>query len=85
MEAAVSTKNSTLEKKLNILTDDFQLMKVKNGELENDLIKLKTQTTSTAKNLKSEVKQLAVSDVRLFWICLRLMLVTVSPCHRETI
>ena len=62
MEAAVSTKNSTLEKKLNTLTDDFQLMKVKNGELENDLMKLKTQTTSTAETLKSEVKQLAVSD-----------------------
>ena len=37
-------------------------MKVKNGELEDDLMKLKTQTTSTAENLKSEVKQLAVSD-----------------------
>ena len=47
---------------LNILTDDFQLMKVKNGVLEDDLMKLKTKTTSTAENLKSEVKQLAVSD-----------------------
>ena len=62
MEAAVLTKNSTLEKRMNLLTDDFESMKVKNGKLEDDLIAFKTQTTSTAENLKTEVKQLAVSD-----------------------
>ena len=62
MEAAVLTKNSTLEKRMNLLTDDFESMKVKNGKLEDDLIALKTETTSTAENLKTEVKQLAVSD-----------------------
>ena len=41
-------------------------MKVKNEELEDDLMKLKTQTISTAENLKSEVKQLAVRDRNLF-------------------
>ena len=53
-------KNETVEKQLNLLTKDFELMKVKNGELKDDLTKLKTQTTSTTENIKTEVKQLAV-------------------------
>ena len=54
-------KNETIEKQLNLLAKDFELMKVKNGELEDDLTKLKSQTTSTTENIKTEVKQLAVS------------------------
>ena len=56
-----SSKNETVEKQLNLLTKDFELMKVKNGELKDDLTKLKTQTTSTTENIKTEIKQLAVS------------------------
>ena len=54
-------KNETLEKQLDLLTKDFELMKVKNGELKDDLTKLKTETPSTTENIKTEVKQLAVS------------------------
>ena len=56
-----SMKNETFEKQLDQLTKDFELMNVKNGELKDDLTKLKTQTTSTTENIKTEVKQLAVS------------------------
>ena len=56
-----SMKNETFEKQLNLLTKDFELMKVKNGEMKDDLTKLKTETTSTTENIKTEVKQLAVS------------------------
>ena len=59
-----SMKNETVEKQLNLLTKDFELMKVKNGELKDDLTKLKTQTTSTTESIKTEVKQLAVSKTR---------------------
>ena len=54
-------KNETFEKQLDLLTKDFELMKVKNGELKEDLTKLKTETTTTTENIKTEVKQLAVS------------------------
>ena len=57
-------KNETFEKQLNLLTKDFELMKVKNGELKDDLTKLKTQTSLTTENIKTEVKQLAVSKTR---------------------
>ena len=63
-----SMKNETFEKQLNLLTKDFELMKVKNGELKDDLTKLKTETTSTTENIKTEVKQLAVSKT-LWKIC----------------
>ena len=56
-----SMKNETFEKQVNLLTKEFELMKVKNGELKEDLTKLKTETTSTTENIKTEVKQLAVS------------------------
>ena len=56
-----SMKNETFEKQFNLLAKDFELMKVKNGELKDDLTKLKTETTSTTENIKTEVKQLAVS------------------------
>ena len=57
-------KNETFEKRMNLLTKDFELMKVKNGELKDDLTKLKTQTSLTTENIKTEVKQLAVSKTR---------------------
>ena len=56
-----AVKNETYEKQLDLLTKDFELMKVKNGELKDDLTKLKTETTSTTENIKTEIKQLAVS------------------------
>ena len=55
-----STKNSTLEKQLNLLSKDFEAMKVKNSELKDDLNDLKTQTVSATTSIKTEVKQLAV-------------------------
>ena len=54
-------KNETFEKQLDLLTKSFELMKVKNGELKEHLAKLKTETTTTTENIKTEVKQLAVS------------------------
>ena len=57
-------KNETFEKQLNLLTNDFERMKVKNGELKDDLTKLKNQTSLTTENIKTEVKQLAVSKTR---------------------
>ena len=57
-------KNETFEKQLNLLTKDFELMKVKNVELKDDLTKLKTECSLNTENIKTEVKQLAVSKTR---------------------